>query len=96
MQGSGTFGVESIIGSAIPPQGRLLVLANGAYGERIAKIAAYLKIDHRVLRTDENTVPDPRQVESLLRDDPAITHVALVHCETTTGILNPLEPIGGE
>ena len=94
MQGSGTFGVESVIGSAIPPQGRLLVLANGAYGERIARIASLLKIDHRVLRTDENTVPDPLQVESLLREDPAITHVALVHCETTTGILNPLDPIG--
>jgi 2-aminoethylphosphonate-pyruvate transaminase len=94
MQGSGTFGVESVIGSVNPPQGRLLVLANGAYGERIAKIAAHLRIDHCVLRTEENTVPEPQQVESLLREDPAITHVALVHCETTTGILNPLEPIG--
>ena len=94
MQGSGTFGVESVIGSVNPPQGRLLVLANGAYGERIAKIAAHLRIDYCVLRTEENTVPEPQQVESLLREDPAITHVALVHCETTTGILNPLEPIG--
>ncbi len=94
MQGSGTFGIESVIGSVIPPQGRLLVLANGAYGERIAKIAAHLRIDHRVLRSEENTVPNPQQVETLLHDDPAITHVALVHCETTTGILNPLEPIG--
>jgi len=49
MQGSGTFGVESVIASVIPSQGRLLILANGAYGERIAKIAAYLRIDHRVL-----------------------------------------------
>jgi len=49
MQGSGTFGVESVIASVIPSQGRLLILANGAYGERIAKIAAYLRIVHRVL-----------------------------------------------
>ena len=94
MQGSGTFGVESVIASVLPPQGRLLVLANGAYGERIAKIAAYLRIDHHVLRSEEDTVPEPQQVERLLLEDPAITHVALVHCETTTGILNPLEPIG--
>ncbi len=94
MQGSGTFGVESVIASVIPPQGRLLILANGAYGERIAKIAAYLRIDHRVLRSEEDTVPVVQQMESLLLEDPAITHVALVHCETTTGILNPLEPIG--
>lgn len=57
MQGSGTFGVESVIASVIPPQGRLLVLANGAYGERIARIAACLGIDHHVLRSNEDTVP---------------------------------------
>ncbi len=94
MQGSGTFGVESVIASVIPPQGRLLVLANGAYGERIAKIATCQRIDHHVLRNEEHEVPDPQQVESVLLEDPAITHVALVHCETTTGILNPLDSIG--
>lgn len=94
MQGSGTFGVESVIGSVIPPDGKLLVLANGAYGERMVRIAACLKIDHCVLRTEEDTVPDPLQVERILVEAPAITHVALVHCETTTGILNPLEQIG--
>ncbi len=94
MQGSGTFGVESVIASVIPPQGRLLILANGAYGERIAKIATCLRIDYRVLRSEEDTVPVAQQAENLLLEDPAITHVAMVHCETTTGILNPLEPIG--
>ena len=93
MQGSGTFGVEAAIGSVIPPHGRLLVLVNGAYGERIAKTAAQLKIDHRALRSAEHAVPDPYQVDECLRDESTITHVALVHCETTTGILNPLEPI---
>ena len=66
MQGSRTFGVESVIGSVIPPQGRLLVLANGAYGERIARIAAQLRIDHRVLRTEENPIPDCGRGEQLL------------------------------
>ncbi len=94
MQRSGTFGVESVLASVMPPKGRLLILANGAYGERIAKIAACQRIDHRVLRNEEHEVPDPEQVESVLLEDPAITHVALVHCETTTGILYPLEPIG--
>jgi 2-aminoethylphosphonate-pyruvate transaminase len=94
MQGSGTFGVESVIASVIPPRGKLLVLANGAYGERIVKMTACLKIDHRVLRGDEDVVPEASDVDAILAEDPAITHVALVHCETTTGILNPLEPIG--
>ena len=93
MQGSGTLGVESVIASIIPPQGRLLILANGAYGERIAKIATCLRINHRVLRSEENRVPAPREVENVVLGDPRITHIALVHCETTTGILNPLEPI---
>ena len=94
MQGSGTFGVESVIASVIPPRGKLLVLSNGAYGERIAKMTACLKIDHHVLRSEEDAVPGPDEVDAILAGDPAITHVALVHCETTTGILNPLEPIG--
>ena len=64
MQGTGTFGVESIITSVIPPEGRLLVLANGAYGERIAKIAAYQRINHCVLRTDEDTIPTPSRWKS--------------------------------
>jgi len=63
MQG-GTFGVESVIASVIPPQGWLLILANGAYGVRIAKIAAHLRIDHRVLRSEEDTVPVAQQAAS--------------------------------
>jgi 2-aminoethylphosphonate-pyruvate transaminase len=94
MQGSGTFGVESVIASVIPPRGKLLVLSNGAYGERIVKMTGCLKIDHRVLRGAEDAVPEPGDVDAILAEDPAITHVALVHCETTTGILNPLDPIG--
>ncbi len=93
MQGSGTFGVESVVSSVIPPDGKLLVLSNGAYGERIARMAQHQKIAHHVLRSPEDDVPTPDEVEAALKRDPAITHVALVHCETTTGILNPLDPI---
>src|SRR5271157_4538423 len=93
-RGCGTFDVKLVIASGIPPQGRLLVLGNGAYGEARAKIAAYLRIDHRPLQSEEDTVPVTQQVESLLLEDPAITHVAWVHCETTTAIVNALEPIG--
>lgn len=94
MQGSGTFGVEAVVSSVIPPGGKLLVLSNGAYGERIAKMTACQRIDHRVLRCPEDDIPDPVRVAACLDDDPDITHVAFVHCETTTGILNPLEAIG--
>ena len=93
MQGSGTFCVEATLGTAVPEDGKVLILANGAYGERIAQIAARLRIPHSVLRTEETVQPDPLQVDHALAADPSITHVALVHCETTTGILNPLEGI---
>ena len=94
MQGSGTFGVEAVLGSVIPPDGKLLVLANGAYGERMAKTAARLRIDLEVLRTPENEIPDPQALEGTLLKDAKITHVAVVHCETTTGILNPIAELG--
>ena len=94
MQGSGTFAVESAVGSVIPTNGRLLVIANGAYGRRIAQIASRLKIDHQVLTFGEDTPADPRQVEDAIARDSSITHVAVVHCETTSGLLNPVDPIG--
>jgi len=58
MQGSGTYGVESVLGSVLPPAGKLLVLANGAYGERIAQMASHLKIAATILRTPENQTPE--------------------------------------
>jgi 2-aminoethylphosphonate-pyruvate transaminase len=94
MQGSGTFGVESVVGSVIPPQGRVLVIANGAYGERIAQMAACLKIQHHILRFPEDTPADPAKIDQALADDASFSHVAVVHCETTTGLLNPIEEIG--
>ena len=94
MQGSGTFSVESVITSAIPDQGKLLVLANGAYGQRIARIAKQVKIDVRVQDSGELNPPDLMLLAKTLSTDPRITHVAVVHCETTTGMLNPIREIG--
>lgn len=94
MQGSGTFGVESVISSVLPRAGKLLVVINGAYGERIATMAARHNIATSLLRSDENQLPDLAAIESALSNDAAITHVVAVHCETTAGILNPVERIG--
>ncbi|MDE0738673.1 MAG: 2-aminoethylphosphonate--pyruvate transaminase [Planctomycetota bacterium] len=94
MQGSGTFGVESVIGSAVPPGGKLLVVINGAYGERMLKIADVLGIECEALRCGENTKTDPDAVARRLDADGSITTVAIVHCETTTGIINPVEETG--
>ncbi|MGA2245953.1 MAG: 2-aminoethylphosphonate--pyruvate transaminase [Verrucomicrobiota bacterium] len=94
MQGSGTFGVESVISSALPRDGKLLVIVNGAYGERIVSVAARHGIPTRMVRQDEDQLPSLNAIEAALQDDTQITHVAAVHCETTTGILNPIEAIG--
>jgi len=94
LQGSGTFGVEAVFQTCVPPSGKVLVLANGAYGERIVQMLVHARIDHRVLRTPEGTPNDPAALEAALEADRSITHVAAVHCETTTGILNPIEAIG--
>ena len=93
VQGSGTFAVEAMIGSVIPPEGKLLVLANGAYGDRLAQIAACLRIEHVVHDCGELVRPDLVKLEAELADDDAITHVVLVHNETTTGMMNPLGDI---
>jgi 2-aminoethylphosphonate-pyruvate transaminase len=94
MQGSGTFSVEATIGTAIPRGGKLLVVNNGAYGARISQIARRLAIDYTEITQPETEPADVRKMEATLEDDPAITHVALVHCETTTGMLNPAAEAG--
>ncbi|MET4696425.1 2-aminoethylphosphonate--pyruvate transaminase [Endozoicomonas lisbonensis] len=93
MQGSGTASVEATIGTAIGDDGRLLVVNNGAYGARIAEIADYLNISHTVLDCGETQLPSAAVIDELLTSDPSITHVAMVHCETTTGMLNPVEEV---
>ncbi len=94
MQGSGTFSVEAAIGSMMPQNGKLLVLANGAYGDRIAAIARALRIPLEVHDSGEVSPPDLLRLQRTLDTDAAISHVACVHCETTTGMLNPMEKIG--
>ncbi|HUF62167.1 MAG TPA: 2-aminoethylphosphonate--pyruvate transaminase [Verrucomicrobiales bacterium] len=94
MQGSGTFSTEAAIGTALPPGGRLLVLSNGAYGKRLAQIAARLRISHVVHDSGELRPPDLARLERQLRDDPGITHVVMAHVETTTGMLNPVREAG--
>ncbi|WP_422413184.1 MULTISPECIES: 2-aminoethylphosphonate--pyruvate transaminase [unclassified Endozoicomonas] len=93
MQGSGTASVEATVGSVISDEGKLLVINNGAYGARIAQIAEYLNIPHSVLNCGEINPPTPGEIDQVLSEDKAITHVAIVHCETTTGMLNPVEAV---
>lgn len=94
MQGSGTFAVEAMIGAFVGPKDKLLILINGAYGKRMAKICSYYKRAHAVLEWAEDQPVDPAQVKAALEKDPAITHVAVVHCETTSGVLNPIAEVG--
>ena len=93
MQGSGTFAVEAALGTLVPRAGRVLVPNNGAYCERMLRILAVLGRDSVELRFDESEPVDAARVEAALRADPAITHVAFVHCETGTGMLNPLHSV---
>jgi 2-aminoethylphosphonate-pyruvate transaminase len=94
MQGSGTFCVEAVIGTAVPRDGRLLVLSNGAYGARMGEIAQRLRISLSVKDYGELEPPRADDVARMLDADPAVTHVAVVHCETTTGMQNPVADIG--
>ncbi|MEY8097217.1 2-aminoethylphosphonate--pyruvate transaminase [Falsihalocynthiibacter sp. S25ZX9] len=93
MQGSGTFSVEAMLGSFIPRNGKVLVLANGAYGKRTAQTLEYLGRAHVVLDKGDYLPPRGAEVAKILADDPAITHVVAIHCETSSGILNPVEEI---
>lgn len=93
LQGSGTFSVEAALGTLVPRHGKVLVPNNGAYCARILKILGYLGREAVELRFAEDQPADPATIEAALAADPAITHVAQVHCETGTGILNPLAEI---
>ncbi len=93
VQGSGTFAVEATLGTLIPKDGKALILINGAYGQRMVKILNYAGRASATYETAEDTPPDPKHLDALLGKDKAITHVLAVHCETTSGILNPIEAI---
>jgi 2-aminoethylphosphonate-pyruvate transaminase len=94
MQGSGTFAVEAVLSSVIPRRGKLLVAVNGAYGHRMAKIAKVLGISCETIVFDEATPVLAKRVRAALAEDPAITHMGAIHCETSTGILNPVAELG--
>ena len=93
MQGSGSFSVEAMLGTFIPTSGKALVLANGAYGQRSAQTLQYLNRDHIILDKGDYLPPRGEMVAQILAQDPAITHVVAIHCETSSGILNPIEEI---
>jgi 2-aminoethylphosphonate-pyruvate transaminase len=93
MQGSGTFAVEAMLTSFVPPEGEVLVLINGAYGHRAKRILDIARRAVVVHETPEDTPPDLAEVERILAQSRSITHVFAVHCETTSGILNPLPRI---
>jgi 2-aminoethylphosphonate-pyruvate transaminase len=93
LQGSGTFSVEAAVATFVPRTGKVLVPDNGAYCKRIVRILGYLGREAVVLSHDEQAPADPARIDSALAADAAITHVAQVHCETGTGILNPLSQI---
>jgi 2-aminoethylphosphonate-pyruvate transaminase len=93
MQGSGSFCVEAMLAAFIPRDGKALVLANGAYGLRAAQTLSYLGRAHTVIDKGDYLPPRGAEVGAALAADPAITHVVAIHCETSSGILNPLEEI---
>jgi 2-aminoethylphosphonate-pyruvate transaminase len=94
MQGSGTFAVEAMLTTFVPPGGTVLMLINGAYGHRAKKILDIARRGVVVHETPEDTPPDLAAVERILKETPAITHIFTVHCETTSGVLNPIADIG--
>ena len=94
MQGSGTFGVESVLTSVVGDENKLLIVANGAYGERMEEIAEHAKVPYTIYREMYNQVPDAQKIAGILDADKEITHVAMVHSETTSGILNDVETVG--
>ena len=94
MQGSGTFGVESVLSSSIGKDEKLLILANGAYGERMTDIAKHNKINYVMYTQDYNKRHDLNKIKDILENDKDITHVSIVHSETTSGILNDIEEVG--
>ena len=90
VQGSGTFAVEATLGTLVPRGGKVLILVNGEYGRRMTTICNYQRRAFTTLETTESVPVDPIALDEALTADPDVTHVAVVYCETTTGLLNPL------
>ena len=96
MTASGTAAVESMVAALVPTRGRLLVVENGVYGERIAQICMQYQIPHDRVAGDWMQAPNLGAIAARLDADASqrFTHLALVHHETTTGRLNDLKPLG--
>lgn len=93
MQGSGSYCVEALLGTFIPRDGKVLVLANGAYGLRAAETMRYLGRAFTLIDKGDYMPPRGDEVGAALDADPDITHVIAIHCETSSGILNPVAEI---
>jgi 2-aminoethylphosphonate-pyruvate transaminase len=93
MQGSGTFSIEAAVNTLVPRAGHVLVLINGAYGKRFAKLTEMMGRRATQFETADDVPTTAEDVDKLLAKDPTITHVGLIHCETSTGIRNPLPAI---
>ncbi|MGB7261180.1 MAG: 2-aminoethylphosphonate--pyruvate transaminase [Albidovulum sp.] len=93
MQGSGSFAVEAMLGTFVPWDGKVLVLANGAYGLRAAETMRYLGRAYTLIDKGDYMPPRGDEVGAMLDADPDITHVIAIHCETSSGILNPVAEI---
>ena len=85
MTGSGTAALESMIAGLVPAQGKLLIVQNGVYGERVAQIATQYQIPHTVVKHEWMEAPDLARIDAALAADKAITHLAVIQHETTTG-----------
>jgi 2-aminoethylphosphonate-pyruvate transaminase len=93
MQGSGTFAVEAMLASFTRKDKKTLILSNGAYGKRAVETMQYLDRPVAVLDKGDYLPPRGDEVAKILAEDPEISHVVAVHCETSSGILNPVEEI---
>ena len=93
LQGSGTFAVEAAVNTLVPRDGHVLVLINGAYGKRLARLTELMGRRTTTFETADDVPTTAADVDRLLAADPSITHVGLIHCETSTGIENPLREI---
>ena len=93
LQGSGTFVVEGMLGTLVPPEGELLVLVNGAYGQRMIDMCKVMGRRVQSLSWPEDQPVAAARVAEQLARQPRITHVAVVHCETTSGVLNPVAEV---
>ena len=93
IQGSGTFAIESMIGSLTNNKSKILILINGSYGQRMKKICSYISRDCITYEVAEHEIHNHNKIESLIDENKDLTHIFTVYCETTSGILNPIQSI---